>query len=162
MTRNSARNCFLIILVFIASSCASIVSKSKWPFSVDSNPAGATVIVTNKRGNEVFKGRTPTAMRLKSGSGFFGKESYTVTILLDGYQKREIVVDCKLNAWYFGNVLIGGLLGFLIIDPATGAMYKLKTDGVSEDLTQSTSSTLDIRDKNNIPASWVQHLVRIN
>ena len=30
-----------------------------------------------------------------------------------------------MDGWYAGNILIGGLLGLLIIDPATGSMWKL-------------------------------------
>lgn len=33
-----------------------------------------------------------------------------------------------MDGWYFGNILFGGLIGFLIVDPATGAMYTLKPD----------------------------------
>lgn len=32
-----------------------------------------------------------------------------------------------MNGWYVGNILFGGVLGLLIIDPATGAMYSLST-----------------------------------
>lgn len=30
-----------------------------------------------------------------------------------------------MDGWYIGNLLFGGLIGMLIVDPATGAMYKL-------------------------------------
>ncbi len=154
---------FIISIIVLLTGCASIVSKSRWPFSVDSDPSGAKVIITNKKGREVFRGRTPTVTRLKSGAGFFAKESYTVKLQLDGYETKEIIVDCKLNGWYFGNILIGGLLGLLIIDPATGAMYRLKQDGISEELNKSVpASTLNILNKNEIPANWEQRLVKIN
>src|SRR6478735_3482826 len=96
------------------ASCASIVSKSNWPFSVDSNPDGAHVSIVNRKGIEVYKGRTPAAMRLRSGAGFFTKESYTVTLSLNGYESKKINVECKLNGWYFGNVVFGGFIGLLI------------------------------------------------
>ena len=32
----------------------------------------------------------------------------------------------QLDEMYWGNCLIGGLIGMLLIDPATGAMYKLQ------------------------------------
>jgi hypothetical protein len=90
-----------------------------------SNPARATVIITEKFGHQVFRGKTPLVTKLRSGAGFFSKESYTVTISLPGYQTKEIHVECKLNGWYFGNIFFGGVIGMLIVDPATGAMYKL-------------------------------------
>ncbi len=36
-----------------------------------------------------------------------------------------VTFDTKLDGWYFGNLIFGGLLGILIIDPATGAMWRL-------------------------------------
>src|SRR5687768_18149089 len=48
---------FRSAIIFLFTSCASIVSKSNWPFSVDSNPSGAKVIITNKKGKEIFSGR---------------------------------------------------------------------------------------------------------
>jgi len=30
-----------------------------------------------------------------------------------------------MNGWYFGNLAIGGILGMLVIDPLTGAMYRM-------------------------------------
>jgi hypothetical protein len=153
--------------IAILSGCATIVSKSNWPFSVDTNPSGAKVIITNKRGVEIFNGRTPAAMRLKSGAGFFSKESYTVMLSMNGYETKKVNVECKINGWYFGNILIGGLIGLLIVDPATGAMFRLDSTGITEDLrakteTSSLNPSLNIIDKGQIPKSWENHLVRIN
>ncbi len=36
-----------------------------------------------------------------------------------------------MNGWYWGNFAIGGLIGFLIVDPLTGAMYRIKDEEVS-------------------------------
>ena len=42
-------------------------------------------------------------------------------------------MDSSLSGWYWGNIVFGGLIGMLIVDPATGAMYKLP-EGVSADM----------------------------
>ena len=157
----------LLTALFISfmTGCASIVSKSNWPFSVDTNPSGATVVITNKKGTEVYKGRTPAALKLKSGAGFFSKESYTVSFFMDGYESKKVNLECKINGWYFGNILIGGVIGMLIIDPATGAMYKLDNEGITENLSRTvpaTSTSLNVLDKNQIPTDWTPHLVKIN
>src|SRR6187397_2413811 len=104
----------IVFIVSIFSSCASIVSKSNWPFSVDTYPNHANVVITNKKGREVFSGKTPAAMKLRSGSGFFSKESYVVTLSMKGYETKKINVECKLNGWYLGNIFLGGLVGMLI------------------------------------------------
>jgi hypothetical protein len=155
---------FVIPVILLFPGCASIVSKSSWPFSVMTEPDGARVSITNKRGREVFRGKTPVAMKLKSGAGFFAKESYTITLEMKGYETKKVNVECKLNGWYFGNIVIGGLLGFLIIDPATGAMYKLEHDGIIETLDRSDAGNASLRilDKNQLNEKQLQKLVRIN
>jgi hypothetical protein len=155
---------FISSVILFCPGCASIVSKSSWPFSVDSTPSGAKVVITNKKGVEIFRGRTPTALKLKSGAGFFSKESYTVSLSMNGYETKKINVECKINGWYFGNIVIGGLIGLLIIDPATGAMFRLDSDGIEETLIKSTepTATLSILDRTQIPKSWEQHLIKIN
>ena len=60
-----------LISIFLFSSCASIVTKTKYPLLVNSNPDGATLVITNKKGNEVYTGSTPASLVLKSGNGFF-------------------------------------------------------------------------------------------
>jgi len=53
----------------------------------------------------------------------------------------------------------------LIVDPATGAMWKIDTEHLNETLT-SSSDTMDaemkILDINDIPDSLKQHLVQID
>ena len=154
-------------LFLLISSCASIVSKSNWPVTINSHPSGAAISITNKKGEEVYKGSTPANLMLKSGAGFFGKQSYKITFQLSGYDTRVIPVECKMNGWYWGNILLGGIIGMLIVDPATGAMYKLETDAISQDLTKAmgsveTENQLKIYDINAIPKNMADHLVKIN
>lgn len=120
---------------------------------------------------EVYSGRTPATLKLKSGSGFFAKESYTVNFKLDGFQDKKVNLECKLNGWYIGNILLGGVLGFLIIDPATGAMYKLENDFVETRMDRTDNATsmapvgqqhaLKVLSKDDLPAEWVKHLVKL-
>jgi len=153
--------CLVVVFAIGLTSCASIVSKSNWPFSIDSSPSAADVSIKNKRGVEVFHGRTPAAMSLKSGAGFFAKESYVVTLSMDGYETKKVNVECKLNGWYFGNILIGGIIGLLIVDPATGAMYRLESKGMHMDLEASQKSTLKIIDLKDVPDSLRTSLVKL-
>ena len=150
-----------IIALTFFSSCASIVSRTKWPLAVDSKPEGIHVSITNKSGKEVFAGKTPVVTTLKSGSSFFGKESYTVALTYNGTETRKINVECKLNGWYFGNLLIGGLIGMLIVDPATGAMYRLESKDIYEVFTEDKTSQLKILNVNSIPLEWRAHLIEL-
>jgi len=58
---------------FLFSSCASIVSKSNYPLSINSSPSKAKVSITDKKGKEVYLGNTPANVKLKAGAGFFSK-----------------------------------------------------------------------------------------
>ena len=149
----------------IFSSCATIVSKCSYPVSINSSPTGATVSITDKKSKEVYKGQTPATVTLKSGAGFFSKSEYQVKISSPGYAEQVIPVNFKINGWYFGNLLIGGVLGMLIIDPATGAMWKLDTPPINITLNKSVASTevptLKIIDFASVSQDMRKHLVRI-
>lgn len=83
---------------------------------------------------------------------------------MNGYDEKIISVECKLNGWYMGNIVFGGLIGLLIVDPATGAMYKLDVDYIHETLTKTTSSidpSLKIMHINELSDTMKEYLVRI-
>ena len=164
------KSTFKLTAIFMAtiilfSSCASIVSKGSYPISINSAPSEAKILIKDKKGIEVFSGQTPATIKLRAGSGFFGKARYQVTFSKTGYDTKTVPVEFKLDGWYFGNILLGGLIGMLIVDPATGAMYKLETEFLNETLIQSTASLqndgLKVYDLNGIPVSWKKHLEQL-
>lgn len=112
-------------VILLGSGCASIVSKSRWPVSINSNPEGAAVTVKNREGMEVHKGITPTTATLSSYGGFFSSADYQCYFEKDGYSPSTSPLSSRLNGWYFGNLLFGGCIGLLLVDPATGAMWQL-------------------------------------
>ena len=155
-----------VSFIIIMTGCASIVSKSSWPITINSSPSEAKISITDKKGIEIYTGSTPATLKLKSGAGFFSKARYQVTFQKTGYDKKVVPVEFKLNGWYFGNILIGGPLGLLIIDPVTGAMFKLDTEFLNETLTKSVTSVdakeIKLLDINKIPMEWHNHLVLVS
>lgn len=145
---------YLFVLLASASSlcggCASIVSHNRWPVTITSMPIGAKVVITNHAGQEVFSGTTPTATTLKSGAGFFQGETYMLKFSRDGYEPKTSVLSSKVNGWYFGNLFIGGLIGMLIVDPATGAMYRLDQKEVQVALAQGQALNLPAAKPNEL------------
>ncbi|MBA1202661.1 hypothetical protein G7009_12990 [Pseudomonas capeferrum] len=105
--------------------CASIVGESRYPVVVSSAPPGASFEITDKSGAVVHTGNTPSTVTLKSGKGYFSGQTYTLRFKKEGYPDKAIELDSSLSGWYWGNILIGGVIGMLIVDPLTGAMYKL-------------------------------------
>jgi hypothetical protein len=137
---------FIFILTAIMTGCASIVSKTNYPLLINSDPKGADIRVTDRRGREVFTGKTPKTITVKSGAGYFTPAKYEVRLKMAGYEEKIIPVTFTINGWYFGNIFLGGALGMLVIDPATGAMWKIKDPVVDESLTPlpATGGTLKI------------------
>jgi hypothetical protein len=155
----------LLGVVSLFSSCASIVSESTYPLSISSSPNNARVSITDKKGAEIFLGTTPAVVKLKAGAGFFSKAEYQVKLSSPGYDDKIVPVFFKLDGWYFGNILVGGLIGMLIVDPATGAMWKIETEYLNETLNKSSESTspeLTVMNINDIPKDLEMHLVRVN
>ncbi len=131
---------FILALCFVG--CASIVSQSTYPVTISSSPDGAEITVTDSDGKIYLEGTTPATISLDAGAGFFKGANYTVTFELPGYTKHTAEIDRGVDGWYIGgNLLFGGLIGYLIIDPATGAMWTLSDLYV--DLSETTSSIYD-------------------
>ena len=156
---------FALLTSILFSSCATIFGRTSYPVSINSNPQGAVVTITNKRNREVYRGATPATVRLKSHAGYFARAEYQVKLSSPGYEEQIVPVYYKLNGWYFGNLLHGGIIGMLIIDPATGAMWKIDTPPInvtlnqsSFTLTQPTLKTLDIKE---VPQSMKDDLVKL-
>jgi len=130
------------IAALLICSCASIVSKSNWPVTVTSAPPGARVTITNDRnGQAMHVAETPTTVTLKSGSGFFKTARYKVEYSKPGFAPTTSYISAGFNGWYMGNIVFGGLIGMLIIDPATGAMFRLPSEHYTT--LAPTSASLD-------------------
>ena len=157
----------LTLLVGYLSGCASIASKSMYNVQLSSEPSGADVKVTDSTGFVVFKGKTPVAVPLKASKGFYSKSIYTVTFQKDGHARHDRVLEANIDGWYFGNLFVPflGWLSFVIIDPATGAMWKLeeRVHGVLEGVETSSldHGGLHILSLDDVPKEFRQHLVKI-
>jgi hypothetical protein len=95
-------------------------------------------VIDMRTGNCILKAKTPYTATLERSAGFFQKAKYKVKIHKDGYLPQETQIDAGINGWYFGNIVFGGLLGILIVDPATGAMWKISEDNINVKLYPDT------------------------
>jgi len=133
-----------ITLVFLAacSGCASIMCGSTKTISVNSNPTGADFSIQNKQGKEIHAGVTPSTVTLKRGRGYFAAADYTISFSKPGYKPMDMPMKQGLEAgWYFlGNLVFGGLIGIVIVDPLTGAMWTI--EDVNIDLKAGTGAWL--------------------
>lgn len=146
------------------ASCASIIGKSNYPLNVASNPAEAHFTITDKSGKVIHEGTTPQVVTLKSSHGYFEAERYDIKFDKAGFASKTYTLTGEINGWYFGNLLFGGLIGMLIVDPLTGAMYRLPK-GVDVALDGQRASaepgTLQIVDIGAVPAELRSRLIAL-
>jgi hypothetical protein len=122
--------------IILLSGCATIVKDNIYPVKISSYPP-ADFIVTNHNQIPVYSGHTPHTVVLKSNAEYFKGEDYSVRFVKEGYHDAFTTINSRLSGWYWGNFIFGGLIGFLMVDPATGDMWSLP---------KSASASLTIAD----------------
>ncbi len=171
------RKVILVLVLVTMTGCASIVSKSDYPVTFNSNPTGAMLLIRDMNGNIIFEGTAPTTLTLSAKNRYFSGARYEVEAILPGYDAGNATVISELDGWYLGNIVFGGLIGLLIVDPASGAMWKLN-DQVTVNLEESSGEEdgsdeaypptvatdprqLHILTLDQVPADVREHLVRV-
>ena len=117
------------------TSCATIVSSQQVPTKIDSSPSKMAYKVFDDNGAVVSQGFTPATTTMNRSAGYFRPGKYSIEISKNGKVVGKETITATLNGWYFGNILIGGLVGLVIVDPLSGAMYRMP-----ESVTVSTTS----------------------
>lgn len=142
--------------------------KSSYPLSINTNPTGAYIRITDQKGQNIYNGESPAKILLKSSNGYMKSVSYSIDISYPGYKSLNIQVSSKINGWYWANIAFGGLIGMLIVDPLTGSMYKLDNKSIDVVLERSinkvdlSKNELNIIDIKDIPEDLREYLVKIN
>ena len=128
-----ARFLALGLIPALATGCASIIKGADQSVSFRSDPAEARLIITDLReGKDIHVGTTPFTTSLRRGAGYFQKSEYKVRLEKPGYRREEILLEGTPSVWYvLGNFIFGGLIGWLIVDPVTGAMWTLDPEEVN-------------------------------
>ena len=145
----------------VFGGCATIMGSETSPLPLYSTPGGAKVTITDERGKVVYQGVTPSSVSLKKSDGtYWGGKTFTVEVHKEGFEKASVQVVTQANGYYvMGNLLFGGLIGWFIVDPATGAMYDLHPPEVDVNLHKGQASIMLLDD---VPAHLRRRLVRIN
>lgn len=115
----------LFTTIITTSGCASILSDNKYPVTLTSEPSSSRFVIKNSVGRELHSGITPFTITLKSYDGFFTAAKYSISFYRDGYHPSTVDLNSTVDGWYFANIIFGGFIGMLIVDPATGAMWRL-------------------------------------
>ncbi len=132
----------LLACLYFLSGCASIVSGGPEVVTVNSNPSDAKITICNDRtGQCITAAQTPYAATLNRGQGFFTPARYSIECEKEGYEPSVRKLQAGMNGWYWGNIIFGGLIGMLIVDPATGAMWDLKEQNIVMNLTEKSTKS---------------------
>lgn len=120
-----------LLLILSFNSCATIASDWNSALRVDSNVEGAKVEVFDHGGASIYEGVTPCSLLVDHGRAFFLPAEYRVVVSCAGAEPQETTVTTSIDEWYLANALVpGGIVGSLLVDPWTGAMYELDTQDV--------------------------------
>jgi len=122
-----------LALSLMVTSCATIFSGTTQNVRISSNPPSATIFI-----DEVEAGQTPLVLKLKRNRVHF------VKMKLDGYPTYQTRLTQKFNAWCFGNVFIGGVIG-MVVDISTGAMYNLSPGVINVSMDNGSTDELPLK-----------------
>lgn len=132
-----------VILGIMALSlvgCASIFNSGPQQIAVKSDPSDAKATIFDRTWQPILTRQTPAVFALERKDGYFRGATYHLTVEKEGYQKYKLDLTHTISGWYFCNILLGGLVGMLIVDPATGAMFTLAPSDVSVVLQKQSAS----------------------
>lgn len=134
MKRNAVAVCLLAIF---SVNCGSIIHQTTQQVRVNSEPAGAAVTVACGDVNNDPKLVTPAVVTLHRKPSYCG-----IKLNKEGYAEKELQFGRQMSGWYLGNVLIGGIIGF-IVDAANGAMWTRTTPANATKVEGEIKTTLE-------------------
>lgn len=105
------------VLALLAVHCSTIIHQTTQTIPVKSDPPGANVVVACGDVENDPKAVTPTAVEVHRKPDFC-----QITLKKEGFERADITLTRKMSALYIGNVLFGGIIGF-IVDAVNGAMW---------------------------------------
>jgi hypothetical protein len=119
----------ILLSVVAIGGCASIVDDRDQNIAIMTTPDQADFVIKNENGLVVHRGVTPSTVNLPKSGGYFDGNDYSIEISKAGYESRRANIEAEPSLWYLlGNLGFGGPIGWLIVDPLTGAMWDLKPD----------------------------------
>jgi hypothetical protein len=111
-----------ILMALLLSGCATIAAGTSQSVLIDTfNAPGATCKGVDKRGREYYWANTPSATTVQKGDG-----PMTVTCEKKGFKKTVHTFDESITGATFGNLILGGGIGFLV-DATSGAAQEYPT-----------------------------------
>ncbi len=149
-------------------SCATIVSNQERTTKIETVPSQMSYVIRDKGGNVVSQGTTPSTVKLNRSPGYFQRGTYTIDVKKRNKVVATETIEASVNGWFWGNIAFGGAIGMFVVDPLTGAMFRMP-ESVMIDTTKTTpvtagnrqSQTFQIVDISTLTTAQRSKLVRI-
>jgi len=125
MKKIIAYSALALLIGALFTGCATLFGGGpQQKVTVSSDQPKAHFLIKDKNGQVAFDGTDPGELTLSKNT------TYSVEVTLDGYAKQTVTIGQGINGWFWGNLCIGGVLGF-VIDWATGSMWDLQPTKLS-------------------------------
>lgn len=111
-----------LLAAALLPGCASIVSPGAHQLNVQSEPAGASCDVRRDDASVGTVSPTPGVMTVSRSSRPLQITCRRAEAPAEA-PAGQATVTAELNPWIFGNILFGGIIGF-IVDASTGAIAR--------------------------------------
>lgn len=111
-----------VLVALHLTGCATVATSPSQKVRIASAPSGAQVTIDEK-----IVGETPMSTRLAR------RKAYAITLTLDGYEPVKTTLNRRVNGWFWGNIMLGGLIG-MVVDLSTGAVYRLSPTQIDVEL----------------------------
>lgn len=120
--------CLCVCLCVCCSGCASIFSDSKYVHKFEASVPD--VIMDIEKNGKPYKSGVlvPAKINLPADNGYFSRADYTFTFKKGGYKDKVMTRRAKVDPFYWVNVatIYAAVIGMVIVDPWTGAMWSLE------------------------------------
>lgn len=100
-------------------------SKSVYSIPVNTIPINAKISVLDREGKMIISTQSPDTLVLKASSGYFKRAEYLIEVSHNGYETKKETLYFIMDRKYLQNVFLSFFMpiGFLLIDPVSGAMW---------------------------------------
>ncbi|UTZ37365.1 hypothetical protein HB763_12040 [Vibrio campbellii] len=111
----------------LLTGCGSIINGTTQNMTVKATPSSADIKLLSSNGSIIAQSKGSLFYNLERSDGFFDGANYNLEVSSAGYENQIIPLTSSASGWYIGgNILLGGLIGWLIVDPATGGMWAIE------------------------------------
>lgn len=122
------------------TGCASIIDGRSQEITFKSVPDGATVVLNGRE-----MGKTPYTAKIDR------KADQSVVFQKEGYRNENVPLATTVNGWFFGNIVLGGLVGSTT-DSVTGSIheyspsfYQVTMTPLAGSVTETTQRIAEVR-----------------